>query len=70
MKKVSVFVLGEKFELGLEDEFFEYVKDDLLKLQNITPKKLLGLILEKNKSCYEVENNLKKLLEEIEEETL
>ena len=49
MKKISLSVLGEKFEIELEDEFFEFVKDDLLKLQNPTPKELLFLILKKKK---------------------
>jgi hypothetical protein len=38
MKKISLKVMGEKFEIELEDEFFEYVKEDLIKLQNPTPK--------------------------------
>ena len=66
MKKISISVLGEKFELNLEDEFFEYVKEDLLKLQNISPKDLLALILEKNKNCYEFEKKVKKILKAID----
>ena len=66
MKKVSISILGEKFEIGLEDEFFEYTKDDLVKLQNITPKKLLNMILEKNKNCYEVEKKIKNLLKSVD----
>ncbi|GAX87398.1 conserved hypothetical protein [Lebetimonas natsushimae] len=54
MKKISLKVMGEKFEINLEDEFFEYVKEDLLRLQNPTPKELLFLILEKDKKEYEL----------------
>ena len=46
--------MGEKFEILLEEEFFEYVKEDLLKLQNPTPKELLFFILEKDKKIYEL----------------
>ncbi|WP_024791461.1 hypothetical protein [Lebetimonas sp. JS032] len=54
MKKISLNILGEKFEINLENEFFEYVKEDLIKLQNSTPKELLFLILEKDKKEYEI----------------
>jgi len=62
MKKISLNVLGEKFEISLENEFFEYVKDDLIKLQNPTPRELLFFILEKNKKEYEI---LKKVEKEV-----
>ena len=62
MKKILLNVLGEKFEISLENEFFEYVKDDLIKLQNPTPRELLFFILERNKKEYEL---LKKIEEEL-----
>jgi len=65
-KKISISVMGEKFELELEEDFFEYIKEDLLKIQNPTPKELLFLILEKDKREYTTEKTLKKLLEKIE----
>ena len=34
MKKIALSVMGEKFEFELEEEFFEFVKEDLAKLQN------------------------------------
>jgi len=63
MKKISISVMGEKFELEMEDEFFEFVKDDLYKIQNPTPKELLFLILEKNKKEFEERKKLQKILE-------
>jgi thymidylate kinase len=62
MKKISLKVMGEKFEIELEDEFFEYVKEDLIKLQNQTPKDILFLILEKNKKEYELLKKIEKIL--------
>ena len=53
-KNITLYVMGEKFEILLEEEFFEYVKEDLLKLQNPTPKELLFFILEKDKKIYEL----------------
>ncbi len=63
-KNITIYIMGEKFDLILEEEFFEYVKDDLLKLQNPTPKELLFFVLEKNKKLYEI---LKKLEEDEKE---
>ncbi len=60
-KNITIYIMGEKFDLILEEEFFEYVKDDLLKLQNPTPKELLFFVLEKNKKLYEI---LKKIEED------
>jgi len=62
MKKISLSVLGEKFELELEDEFFEFVKDDLLKIQHPTPKELLFLILKNKKELFEKEKKIENLI--------
>ncbi len=61
-KNISLYIMGEKFDMSLDEEFFEYVKDDLLKLQNPTPKELLFFILEKNKKEYELLEKLDKFL--------
>ncbi len=65
-KKLSLSVMGEKFELELEEEFFEFIKDDLIKIQNPTPKELLVLFLNQNKKIFELNKNLKKIIEKIE----
>jgi len=66
MKKISLSVLGEKFEIELEDEFFEFVKDDLLKIQHPTPKELLFLVLKNKKEVFETNHRLKKIIEKLE----
>jgi predicted nucleotidyltransferase len=65
-KRLSLSVMGEKFELELEEEFFEFVKEDLIKLQNPTPKEILFLILEKDKKIYETDEKIKNLIEKLE----
>ena len=60
-KNITLYVMGEKFDLILDEEFFEYVKEDLIKLQNPTPKELLFFILEKNKKEYELLEKIEKL---------
>ena len=60
-KNITLYVLGERFDISLENEFLEYIKKDLLKLQNPTPKELLFLILQKNKKEYELLKKLENL---------
>jgi predicted DNA-binding ribbon-helix-helix protein len=68
MKKVTISVMGEKFEIELEDEFFEFVKDDLAKVQKMTPKELLVFVLEKNKREFELTKRVEKILSILEKE--
>lgn len=65
MKKISTFVLGEKFEIEIEDEFFEFIKDDLLKLQNPTPKELLLLFLKNKKELFECYKRLEEIINKL-----
>jgi len=65
MKKISLSVLGEKFEIELEDEFFEFVKDDLLKIQHPTPKELLFLVLKNKKEVFEIHKNIESMIEKL-----
>jgi len=66
MKKISLSVLGEKFEIELEDEFFEFVKDDLLKIQHPTPKEILLLVLKNRKELFETNKKIKNLISKLE----
>ncbi len=65
-KRLSLSVMGEKFEIELEEDFFEFVKEDLIKIQNPTPRELLFLILEKDKKEYTLNKELKKLLKKLD----
>ncbi|WP_456480436.1 hypothetical protein [Nautilia sp.] len=65
MKKISISVLGEKFEIELEDEFFEFVKEDLKKIQNPTPKEILYLFLENKKEQFELNKKIEKIISKI-----
>ena len=63
-KNITIYVMGEKFELSLEEEFLNYCRGDLLKLQNPTPKDLLFFVLEKNKKEFEILKKMEKILNE------
>ena len=65
MKKISTFILGEKFEIEIEDEFFEFIKDDLLKLQNPTPKELLFLFLKNKKELFQYYKKLEEIINKL-----
>ena len=58
--------MGEKFEIELEEDFFEFVKEDLIKIQNPTPRELLFIILKKNKDLYEIDKNIQNLINKID----
>ncbi len=66
MKKLSLSVFGEKFEIELEDEFFDFVRDDLLKIQQPKPRELLFLVLKNKKELFETNKNIKKLIEKLD----
>ena len=66
MKKISLSVLGEKFEIELEEEFFEYVKDDLKEIQNPTPRDILFLILKNRKAEFEKDKKIKEIVSKID----
>jgi len=59
-KNITLYIMGEKFDMSLDEEFFEYIKEDLKKIQNPTPKELLFFVLEKNKKEYELLEKLEK----------
>ena len=42
-KSILISILGEKFEVYVEEEFFEFVKNDIENLQNPTPKEMLNI---------------------------
>ena len=65
MKKISLSFLGEKFEIELEEEFFEFVKDDIKKLKNATAKDILMLILKNKKEEFETSKNLKNIIKKL-----
>jgi len=67
MINITIYILGEKFNLSMEDEFFEYVREDLQKLQDITtPKEVLSFFLDKSKKEFDNEKILKKIVKKLE----
>jgi len=66
-KTVSLVIMGEPFEITLEEEFFEFVKEDLAKLQNIkAPKELLYFFLNQKKSHFKIEKRIAEIIKKLD----
>ena len=68
MKKLKIYLVGQKFELELEDDFYDYIKDDLLNINNSTTqiKDLLNLVLSLKYKIYKNEQKMTNLLKKLE----
>ena len=68
MKKVKIYLVGQKYEIELEDDFYKYIIDDIDKLNNSDNqiKDLLNLMLSSKSKLSENELKMKKLLKKLE----
>jgi len=68
MKKLKLYLIGQKYELELEDEFYEYVKEELKQLNNSQTqiKDLLNLFLKERFITYKNDKKMKKLMKKLE----
>jgi len=68
MKKIKLYLVGQKYEIEIEDEFYEYVKDDINVLNNSDTqlKDLLNIMLKFSYKSYENEQKMKSLVEKLD----
>jgi len=68
MKKIKIYLIGQKYEIELEDEFYEYIIDDIQKLNNSQTqiKDLLNLLLSCKYENYENDITMRNLLKKFE----
>ncbi len=68
MKKVKIYLVGQKYEIELEEEFYNYIIDEINKLNNSDNqiKDLLNLMLSSKSKLSENELKMKKLLKKLE----
>jgi len=68
MKKLKIYLVGQKYELELEDEFYEFIKDDLININNSSTqiKDLLNLILSLEYKVYHNDKMITKLINKLE----
>ncbi len=65
-KTILISILGEKFEVYVEEEFFEFVKNDIENLQNPTPKEMLNIFLSLKKEIFEINKKIEIILEKLD----
>jgi hypothetical protein len=65
-KSILISILGEKFEVYVEEEFFEFVKNDIENLQNPTPKEMLNIFLSLKKEIFEINKKIEIILEKLD----
>ena len=68
MKKIKIYLIGQKYEIELEDEFYEYILQDIQKLNNSQNqiKDLLNLLLSCKYENYENDIKMRNLLKKFE----
>ena len=68
MKKIKLYLVGQKYEIEIEDEFYEYVKDDINVLNNSDTqlKDLLNIMLKFSYKSYENEQKIKNLVKKLD----
>jgi len=67
MKKIKIEVYNQKYDIELEDGFYNYIKDDIIKLNNSKSiKELLNLMLSCKLQTYKNEKKMTKMLKKLE----
>jgi negative regulator of replication initiation len=68
MKKIKLYLIGQKYEIEIEDEFYEYIKNDINSLNNSDSqmKDLLNIMLKFGYKSYKNEQKMKNLLKKLD----
>jgi negative regulator of replication initiation len=68
MKKIKLYLIGQKYEIEIEDEFYEYIKNDINSLNNSDTqvKDLLNTMLKFSYKSFKNEQKMKNLLTKLD----
>jgi hypothetical protein len=68
MKKIKLYLIGQKYEIEIEDGFFDYIKDDINNLNNSDSqmKELLNIMLKFSYKSYKNEQKMNKLIQKLD----
>jgi negative regulator of replication initiation len=68
MKKIKLYLIGQKYEIEIEDEFYEYIKNDINSLNNSDAqvKDLLNIMLKFSYKSFKNEQKMKNLLKKLD----
>jgi len=66
MKKTKIYILSQTYEIEMEEDFYEYIKDDIEKISDLSVKELLNMILSCKYEAYQNDIKMTKLLKKFE----
>jgi hypothetical protein len=68
MKKLSLYISGQKIEIEIEEKFYKYIEKDIAKLNNSSShfKEILSLMLSFAYKNYKNELKMTKLIKKLE----
>ena len=67
MKKITIYLLSQKYEIEMEDRFLDYIRGDIEKINSSkSTKDLLNIILSSKYESYKNEKKMTKLLKKLE----
>jgi hypothetical protein len=68
MKKLSLYISGQKIEIEIEEKFYKYIEKDIEKLNNSNSKfkEVLSLMLSFAYKNYKNELKMTKLIKKLE----
>ena len=67
MKKTKIYLLSQTYEIEMEEEFYEYIKDDIEKISSLKSlKELLNLLLMCKYETYKNDIKMNKIIKKLE----
>ena len=68
MKKIKLYLIGQKYEIEIEDDFYNYIEEDIVKLMKSDKqvKDMLNAFLKFSYRSYKNEHKLNELLQKLE----
>jgi hypothetical protein len=67
MKKITIYLLSQKYEIEMEDRFLDYIREDIERINSSkSTKDLLNIILSSKYESYKNEKKMTKLLKKLE----
>ena len=67
MKKIKIYVLSQSYEIEIDNRFYEYIKNDIDKLNNSKSiKDLLNIMLFCKYEQYKNDIKMKKIIKKLE----
>jgi predicted site-specific integrase-resolvase len=68
MKKIKLYLLGQKYEIEMDDEFYKFIEKEIESLNNSQNqvKDLLNIMLSCKYKMYKKEKKIQKIIKKLE----